>query len=219
LSPRPASRGTPAGSGPAGPWCRRRVAHHAPRDGRGEAAVQLRRRPDPSCTYRSPAGLIKEANRTPPNLSPCTRSQWYSAQRAATRRAASAASKGRRISSRATTAARVRQLRRDGERQAVLPLAAGHVHERVAAHAGLPGDVDRPALTCARAALVEPSPTTPSIDHYPIFTSMDLVLARSAFGRWTLSTPSLNSAATLLPSASSGSVKVRAKRPYARSTR
>ena len=54
---------------------------------------------------------------------------------------------------------------------------------------------------------------------YPIFTSMDLGLACSAFGRWTLSTPSLNSAATLLPSASSGSVKLRAKRPYARSTR
>jgi len=82
-----------------------------------------------------------------------------------------------------------------------------------------PEGIEEAALTHSRAALVERSPTAPFIDHYPIFTSMDLICARSDFGRWTLSTPSMNSAATLLPSASSGSVKLRAKRPYARSTR
>ena len=56
-------------------------------------------------------------------------------------------------------------------------------------------------------------------DHYPIFTSMVLGLAFSDFGRWTSSTPSLYSATTPLPSASSGIVKLRPKRPYARSTR
>ena len=47
----------------------------------------------------------------------------------------------------------------------------------------------------------------------PILTSMLLGRAFSDFGRWTLSTPSLNSAATFSPSASSGRVKLRAKLP------
>lgn len=45
------------------------------------------------------------------------------------------------------------------------------------------------------------------------FTSIALGLAFSDFGRWTFSTPSLYSALTLEPSASSGRVKLRMKLP------
>jgi hypothetical protein len=51
------------------------------------------------------------------------------------------------------------------------------------------------------------------------FTSIDFGFAFSDLGRRTLNTPSLYSALTLLPSASSGRVKVRIKLQNARSTR
>jgi len=57
------------------------------------------------------------------------------------------------------------------------------------------------------------------LSRQPTFTSIAFGLTFSDFARWTFSTPSLYSAVTLLPSASSGNVKLRRKLPYARSTR
>lgn len=48
---------------------------------------------------------------------------------------------------------------------------------------------------------------------YDTLTSIALGLAFSDFGKWTFNTPSLYSALTLDPSASSGSVKLRIKLP------
>ena len=45
------------------------------------------------------------------------------------------------------------------------------------------------------------------------FTSIDFGFAFSDLGKWTFKTPSLYSALTLLPSASSGRVKLRIKLP------
>ena len=54
---------------------------------------------------------------------------------------------------------------------------------------------------------------------YETFTSMDFGRAFSLLARRTVSTPSLKSAPTFASSASSGTLKLRVKLPYARSIR
>jgi len=73
--------------------------------------------------------------------------------------------------------------------------------------------------------LVSASEAFPDVLHLPVthdyrtVISMAFGFAFSDIGRCTWSIPSLKSAVTLLPSASSGREKLRTKLPYARSTR